>query len=138
MIKTFPKSRICVIDCFSSFEKGIYQARAFAAKHNISLTSADGKKLVLNYCLNNIQDLFASTKSEYPKVLCISTKSINSKVEYFLDNYFVKLMKQFSVPYCGKHDLNSPDLELSAETSLKHTKKQTFFSKSFYKKRLKI
>ena len=41
MIKTFPKSRICVIDAYPYFEKGLKVATDFARKNYIELNSAD-------------------------------------------------------------------------------------------------
>ena len=122
MIKTFPKTRICVIDCYPSFEKGLQKAYQFANKHNISLNSTDGKKAILGFCLKTIEESYNTTKSQYPKVLCISEKSINKKVRYFIDNHFNKMMEHLPMPYCGKYDLNSPDLEMAAENSLKQQK----------------
>ena len=122
MIKTFPKSRICVIDCFSSFESGLQKAREFAKKHNVSLNTSDGRKIILGFCVKNIEELYNNTKSRFPKVLCISNKSNNPNIRYFVDNHFDKMMKHLSMPYCGKHDLVSPDLEFAAEKSLSYLK----------------
>ena len=127
MTKTFPKSRICVIDCFSSFESGLQKAYKFANTHNISLNSADGKKLILGFCLETIKESYESTKSQFPKVVCISNKANNNKIKHFVDTHFDKMMEQLPIPYCGKYDLNSPDLEIAAEHSLNQQKtKQNF------------
>lgn len=122
MIKNFPKSRICVIDCRPSFQSGLQKALEFARKHNISLNSVDGKRVILKYCLKNIEEVYKATNSQFPKVLCLSSKTMPKKLQAFVDNHFDKLMSYLPIPYCGKHDLSSPDLEMAAENSLKHTK----------------
>ena len=136
MVKTFPKSRICVIDCYPSFEQGLQKAYIFAKKHNVSLNSNDGKKLILGFCLKTIEESYNTTKSQYPKVLCISRKAINKKIEYFVNNHFDKMMEHLPIPYCGKYDLNSPDLEMAAEISLKQEKTQNKFKKTSEKKHI--
>jgi hypothetical protein len=137
MVKNFPKSRICVIDCHSSFQEGLQNAYKFANKNNISLNTADGKKLILGYCLNTINKVYNSTNSPYPKVLFISKKAITDKVQNFIDNYFDKMMEHLPLPYCGKFDLNSPDLEIAAEQSLKQLKTQRTFARFLSKIKLK-
>ena len=119
MTKTFPKSRICVIDIYPSFEKGMKAAISFASKHNIHLNSADGRRLIMSYCIGNIEADYKNTKSPYPKVMCVSKKFVSKKLTTFFDNYFEKILKDFPLPYCGKIDLTSPDLESAAENSLK-------------------
>jgi hypothetical protein len=135
MTKTFPKSRICVIDCQAPFQKGLQTAIEFANKHHITLNSNDGRRLILSFCLKNIEETFKTTKSPYPKVLCIS-KSSTKKLQPFIDNHFDKLMSYLPVPYCGKHDLNSPDLEMAAEVSLKQEKTQKKFQNFISKTKL--
>jgi hypothetical protein len=127
MVKTFPKSRVCVIDCYPSFEKGLQKAYNFAKKHNVSLNSNDGKKLILSYCLKTIKQDYNSTPSPYPKVLCVSQKAITKKVQNFIDSHFDNMMNYLPLPYCGKFDLNSPDLEMAAQNSLKQQKTQRKF-----------
>lgn len=124
MTKVFPKSRICVIDIYPSFEKGLKLATEFAAKHNIHLNSADGRRIILSFCLKSIEATYSTTQSTFPKVLCMSKKVINQKVRNFIDTYFANIMKYVSMPYCGKFDLSSPDLETAAENSLKKQKTQ--------------
>ena len=137
MIKTFPKSRICVIDCYPSFEKGLQNAYQFAKKHNVSLNTTDGKKLILSYCLKTIKQDYNSTTSPYPKVLCLSQKAITERVQNFIDNHFDKMMNYLPLPYCGKFDLNSPDLENAAEQSLNQQKTQRNFTQFLSKIKLK-
>jgi hypothetical protein len=127
MIKNFPKSRICVIDCQAPLQKGLQKAFEFTKRHNISLNSSDGKKILLTFCLKDIEESYKQTKSAYPKVLCLSQKAITKKIQPFIDNYFDKMMSYLPVPYCGKYDLTSPDLETAAESSLKHEKPQRKF-----------
>ena len=128
MTKTFPKSRICVIDVYPSFEKGLKTAINFARSHNIQLNSKDGKNLILGYCLKSIKSEYETTKSPFNKVLCISKTSITTKISNFIDSHFYGMMKQLPVPYCGKFDLTSPDLESAAENSLKQQKPQRKFN----------
>ena len=126
MTKTFPKSRICVIDVYPSFEKGLKAAMMFASKHNIHLNSADGRRLIVCYCISSIESDYKNTHSPYPKVICISKKAISKRVSLFFDNYFEGVLNDIPLPYCGKIDLTSPDLESAAENSLK---RQTSFKK---------
>lgn len=133
MTKTFPKTRVCVIDCYPSFERGLQKAQSFAKTHNVSLNTNDGKRLILSFCLKSIEEHYNATQSKFPKVLCISKKAINKRIESFISIHFDKMMDYLPVPYCGKHDLSSPDLEMAAENSLKSEKPQrkfeTFLSK---------
>lgn len=122
MTKIFPKSRVCVIDVYPSFETGLKKAIEFSNKHNISINSPDGHKIILVYCLKHIQETYDSTKSQYPKVLCISKKSITKRIENFVNNHLNKMMEQLSLPYCGKHEITSPDLEFAAQNSLRQQK----------------
>ena len=137
MTKTFPKSRICVIDVYFSFEKGLKQATDFTNKHNIKLNSADGKRIILSFCLASIQNTYKTTPSIFPKVLCMSKKAITKKISNFVDNYFDKMMDQLPLPYCGKFDLNNPDLETAAEISLKQQKTKKQFKNFTLKLKLK-
>jgi hypothetical protein len=122
MTKVFPKSRICVIDVYPSFEKGLKTAIDFASKHNIQLNSADGRRVLLSYCLKSIENVYKSTPSAFPKVICMSKKAITKRVSYFVDTYFENILNQIPIPYCGKIDLTSPDLETAAESSLAQQK----------------
>jgi len=128
MIKTFPKSRICVIDAYPSFEKGLKVATDFARKNNIQLNSADGRRIILGFCFKSIESTYKTTQSPFPKVLCISKKAITKRIGNFVDSYFDGMMSQLPIPYCGKFDLNSPDLESAAENSLKQQKPQRKFN----------
>lgn len=126
MTRLFPKSRICVVDIYPSFEKGLKLAVGFAKTHNISLNSADGRRVIMSYCIKAIETDYKNTKSPYPKVICISKKAISKRVSLFFDTYFEGVLNEMPLPYCGKFDLNSPDLESAAENSLK---KQLSFRK---------
>ena len=127
MIKTFPKSRICVIDAYTSFEKGLKTATDFAHKNNILLTSADGRRIILGFCLGTIESAYKNTQSPFPKVMCMSKKAVTKKISNFVDKYFDEMMNCLPVPYCGKFDLSSPDLESAAEISLNKQKPQRKF-----------
>jgi hypothetical protein len=137
MTKTFPKSRICVIDAYPSFEKGLKAATDFANKNNIKLNSADGRRIILGFCFKSIEAVYKNTQSSFPKVLCMSKKAITKKISNFIDSYFDGMMKQLPIPYCGKFDLTSPDLESAAENSLKQQKLQRKFNDFASKLRLK-
>jgi len=128
MTKIFPKSRICVIDAYPSFENGLKTAIDFASKNNITLGSADGRRLILGFCLKFIENTYKTTPSQFPKVLCISKAKVTKKVSNFVDNYFDDLLTKMPVPYCGIYDLNSPDLESAAENSLAKQKPQRKFN----------
>ncbi len=119
MIKNFPRARVSVIDAYPSFEKGLSQARNFALKHNIPLNSTDGKKLISTFCFTAITNTYKDTPSAFPKVLCISDKIPNSKINHFVKNYFHKMLEKSKLPYCGCFDLTSPDLETAAENILR-------------------
>jgi hypothetical protein len=138
MTKLFPKSRICVIDIYPSFERGLKAATDFAKKYSISLNSSDGKKLILGYCLKTIETTYKDTKSPFPKVICISNKAITKKVSTFIDTHFTQMMDYFPAPYCGKFDLNSPDLESAAESSLKQIKPKRRLDELFIKLKIKV
>lgn len=137
MTKIFPKSRVCVIDVYPSFEKGLKLAMEFASKHNISLNSADGRRIMLSYIIRSIESTYKDTQSSFPKVICISKKAISKRVSLFIDNYFENILNQMPIPYCGKIDLTSPDLESAAENSLKQHKSQRKYSSLISRLRVK-
>jgi len=112
-------------------------ATDFAAKHNIHLNSADGRRILLGFCLKSIEAEYKSVSSTFPKVLCISKKSINIRVSNFIDNYFASMLEYIPMPYCGKYDLSSPDLETAAENSLKKQRTQKKYKDFISKIKLK-
>lgn len=128
MIKNFPKSRVCVIDVYPALVQGIKKAREFANKHNFSLSSADGKRILFGFCIKNIQEIFSKAESPYTKVLCLSKKQAPRKLTPFIENHFSKIIERCPFPYCGIHELTSPDLEMAAQNSLEKTtsKKRSF------------
>jgi len=136
MIKNFPKSRVCVIDCHESFQSGLQKAFKFATKNNITLNSSDGRRLILGFCLKSIEETYKNTKSSYPKVMCISEKALSKKLLPFVENHFDRMMSHLPIPYCGKYELNSPDLEMAAENSLKQEKPNKKFQEFVSKIRL--
>jgi hypothetical protein len=127
--KIFPKSRVCVIDAYPAFVQGLKKALSFATKNNIQLNTNDGKKLIMGFCVESIETLYNTTNSSYPKVFCVGSKASNAKLENFIDKHFDKVMKHFPVPYCGKININSPDLEAAAASCLKTMPKQSKFKK---------
>jgi hypothetical protein len=136
MVKTFPKSRVSVIDIYPLFEEALKKAISFSKNHNISLNSSDGKKLILGYCLKDIEKTYNETKSEYPKVLGLNTTQVNPKFKHFLETHFDKMMNYLPAPYCGKLSFSSPDLEYAAQKSLKEFKTKKRYSN--YLKFLKL
>ena len=123
MTKTFPKSRVCVIDACPSIEQGLRKALTFSKHYNISLNSNDGKKLIYSFCLKQLEQDYLQTESPYKKVLFASKNVNNKRIESFIDNYFEVLIKRTSLPYCGRHNVSSPDLETAAQSCTnKHTK----------------
>lgn len=127
--KTFPKSRVCVIDIYPSFEQGLKKAIEFALKHDVQLNSADGRKVILGFCLEYIEAAYNIENSSYPKVLCLGTKAKNQRIESFINKHFESIMKRLPFPYCGKVDFASPDLETAAANSLKQQKTKKSFIK---------
>lgn len=119
MTKVFPKTRVCIVDITHPFEQGIKRAFAFANKHNISINTADGRRLVAGFCVETIHKTYQEITSIFPKATCISKKSLPNRLVYFLENYFEPILKQMPVYYCGSHELTSPDLEMAAEIGLK-------------------
>ena len=119
MTKLFPKTRLCIIDLAYSFEQGVKRALAFAKKHNISINTADGRRLVTSFCVETINKTYKETASSFPKVTCLSKKTLPNKLVYFLENYFESILKQMPIYYCGSYELTSPDIEMAAESSLK-------------------
>ena len=130
MIKQFPKSRICVIDVYPLFEDGLREALKFANKFNISINSADGRKIIASYCIKSIEHSYKNHSSPYPKVLCIGSKPKTKHIDVFIKKYFHGIMNNLPFPYCGTIDINSPDLEFAAQTSLN----QNTSSQQKYKK----
>jgi len=122
MTKNFPKSRICVIDITQAFEHGIREAIRFCNQNNILLNSADGKRLLLNFCIKSMQQSFKNTKSPFQKVVCFGSRPKTERIQEFIQNHVNTLMRYFPVPYCGTIELNSPDLEAAAESSLQKLK----------------
>jgi hypothetical protein len=137
MVKLFPKSRICAIDCFPSFKKGIDSALKFAVKNNISLTTKDGVRLMLGHCLQFIESDFKQVKSTYPKVIYMSKQKMSCRLQLFVETHFDKLMRHLPYPYCGEFDTSSPDLESAAENCLKTIKTQKKF-KEFLNRKVKL
>lgn len=127
MIKVFPKSRVCAIDCYSAVELGLKDAISFAKINNISLSSIDGRKIILAFCLKHLEHTYKTTQSLYPKVFFMSKKSINKKVMNFIETHFETMMTYLPYSYCGKYDSESPDLEAAAESSLSRRKTQRKF-----------
>ena len=122
MIKNFPKSRLCVIDCSASIEAGIKKTLDFTRKYNIPLSSGDGKKILITNCLGQLEELYNKTKSVYPKVLCIpqsNSRSIHKFVKPQLVHFLIKMSK----PCCSIQDFRSPDLENAAENALNKAQK---------------
>ena len=121
MIKNFPKSRVCVVDAYPALELGLKKAIAFANKHSLSLSSADGRRLLVSFCIKDIQEAFNKAVSPYSKVLFVSKKTTPQKITNFINNHFEKIINKCPFPYCGVHEALSPDLEIAAQNSLQKT-----------------
>jgi hypothetical protein len=123
-IKNFPKSRVTVIDVYPYFKEGFKQAIDFCKRHNISLGSPDGSRVVFGYSLKHIKEGCQKTKNQYQTVTCVSKKGVTKKLEHFMETHFATLARFFPHPFCGTFDLSSPELEMAAESLvLKNTKK---------------
>jgi hypothetical protein len=130
MIKNFPKSRLCVVDVLPALKEGIKKAILFAGQHGISLSTTDGRRLLFSFCIKDIQETFNKAQSPYSKVACISKTNTSKKLEIFVESSFSKIVSKCPFPYCGIHELNSPDLEFAAKTTLeKITNKKEQFNK---------
>ena len=136
--KIFPKSRICAIDVYPYVESAIKQSIKFATKHNISLNSADGKKIIISFFINELAENFYKINSSFPKVVFISTKSANSRFKTFITKHITKLLEKTPFYYCGIHEIDSPELEMAASKCLEQQQKTN--NKQFIKTavRLKI
>lgn len=120
MIKNFPKSRVCAIDVYPALERGIKTSVEFAQKHNLTLASADGKRLLASFCIASIKQTFKEAQSPYQKVLFVSTKSAPQKIATFVNEHFDKIVSKCPFPYCGIYEINSPDLEMAARAGLQN------------------
>lgn len=136
--KKFPKSRVFVVDVFPYFKKGVKEALDFNTKHNISQNSPDGKRVFVGYVLKNIRDNCKQIKADYPVVLCLSKKQLNRKLETFAESTFNVITKFLPHPFCGTYDLDSPDLELAAESRLQQNTQRTQLKEAAQKLKLKV
>jgi hypothetical protein len=136
-VKVFPKSRVCAIDAYPSFEASLSKAIQFTKKHDIAINSADGKRLILGFFLDEIAKHINDTTSLFPKVLFMSTKSANSKMKSFIHKHVVKILERLPVHYCGIYEQTSPDLEMAALSSLTQTKSNKNFNRAVNKLRIK-
>jgi hypothetical protein len=127
VIKEFPKSRICAIDCYDSIENALLKAEQFFKQHNVSSNTRDGRNVLLSFCLKSIDQNFKQIKSVYPKVIFCSKKTKTKRIESFISLYFERMAQFIPFPYCGRFDFNSPDLEFAAENCLKKQKTQRKF-----------
>ena len=137
-IKDFPKSRITVVDVFPYFKEGFKQAMEFCKQHNIPLNSPDGVRVLYGYCLKHIRNACKQFNNKYPTVLCLSNKGVTKKLEPFIAEHFPIIARFFSYPYCGKYDLNSPELEMAAENLLLRNKKKLETKELAQKLKLKV
>lgn len=128
--KTFPKSRVCAVNVYPFFEKSLKTTIEFTSKHNISIGSVDGKKLLLNSFIKETTIGFDSISSSFPKVMFLSTQTANIKIKRFLMKYGHQLLEKLPVPYCGVYDENSPDLEMAALICLEQKRDKQNFAKT--------
>ena len=135
--KIFPKSRVCAVDVYPAFEKGLKKALTFAETHNISINTADGKRIILAFCLDLIQKSYKDITAQYPLVLFINTDKIAPKLTTFVNKHLEGILKHLPVPYCGKYSINSPDLEFAAEKYAKQINSKKDFLNLFKKIKIK-
>lgn len=119
MIKDFGKSRVSLINIYNSFKKGAKQAYDICKSTHISLTSSEGKRMLMFFCLDKINKDCRAVKTNYSKVLYVAQEQIEPKFQHFLEVHMPKLMKKSTFPYCGIYNTNSPDLEFAALQNLK-------------------
>lgn len=135
MIKTFPKSRVCVIDGYPSIEKGLKTAFKFANHYNISLSAIDGKKLIYRFCSTQLETDYKAVQSPYNKIMFMSKNVPSKKISNFINKYFDSLIKNTALPYCGRHNSESPDLEAAAKSCMN---KHDAFKRQRFEQLLKI
>jgi len=135
MIKTFPKSRVCAIDSYPSIEKGLKTAFKFAKHYNVSLSTIDGKKLIYKFCSTQLETDYKTTQSPYNKIMFMSKTIANQKISNFVNKYFDSLIKNTTLPYCGRHNFDSPDLEVAAKSCMN---KHDAFKRQRFEQLLKI
>ena len=132
MIKIFPKARICAIDVYADFVKALNEATKFINLYNISPSSADGKRLLVSYCLKAFSEKFKNTQSNFPKVIFLNSTSVAPKLNYFVEQILTPAIKKTTLPFCGKINSSSPELENLAEHVLANcqtSKKEEAFKK---------
>lgn len=122
MFKNFPKTRVCVVDIRPLIVKGFQQASLFTKKHNISLSSRDGKNIIITFCLKYIKETYNKIQSPYQKTVCLSNKKLSQKIISFVEDQITKQLKQNSIIYCGQYDLSSPDVEIAARNCVDNYK----------------
>lgn len=137
MIKNFPKSRICAINVYPALCKGIQKTLSFSKVHQVPINSSDGKRILLSYCLESINETLKQNHSPFPKVCFLNKSEISSKIKTFVIKHFAQLMSKTTMPYCGIIDINSPDLESAAQAALQLNKKTSTFE-NFKKTHLRL
>ena len=137
-VKDFPKSRTTVVDIFPYFKDGFKQAMEFSKQHNVPLNSSDGVRVLYGYCLKHIRNACKQFNNKYPTVLCLSKKSVTKKLEPFVADHFLIIARFFPLPYCGRYDLSSPELEMAAENLLLRNKKRLETKDLAQKLKLKV
>ncbi len=128
-VKFFPKTRLCIIDVFPVFVEALNTALKFAETHNITINTKDGKNIILGFCLKRIQQIYKEVSSTYPNFICLYPNTKNDTIKEFADTHIDRLAKKLTIPYCGKHNLESPDIECAAEVCLNKLKKKENFVK---------
>lgn len=128
-VKTFPKTRVCVINIFPAFKHALKKAIEFTSNNGITLNSPDGKRILIGFCLKAIEASYNNVNSEYPKVLCISIDTDNESIRQFVTNHLDKIVEKLPFPYCGQQYFNSPDLQYAALKQLEQIKKRETYEK---------
>jgi len=111
-IKESLQHRVCLIDFYPSFVKGIKNSYKFAKKHNIPFllvgkNSLDTQKLIYHYCLEQICKDFTNVKTEFQKVMIFYP--IKEQQFKKFDNFINKIIKVIPVPAFKSNSFNSPD-----------------------------
>jgi hypothetical protein len=117
------------------FDIAIKRSIAFTKKHNVSLNSADGKKIILSFFIKELSEGIQNVSNFFPKVIFISTKSAKPRFKTFLTKHITKLLEKAPFYYCGIHEADSPELEMAAANRLQYQKNN---SKQFIKTAIRL
>jgi hypothetical protein len=111
-VKESEQHRVCLIDYYPSFTKGIKNSYKFSKKHNIPFKligrgSVDIQKLIYHFCLEQICKDFTDVKSEYQKVMIFYP--VREQQFKRFDSFASKIAKVVPIPVFKSKSFNSPD-----------------------------